>query len=300
MNNNNTTYNYDDYDDDLMSTFRNAIEEQDYDTIESLIDNGMPLNMPDDEYDGITPLIYLISDNNVELVKKLINKGANVNLPSYTGSTPLGSSMKNIEIAKLLIENNADINYKYDNNVSYLMMASFFQYYDFVKLLLQNGAHVNDVDNKGWTALFYAAISYNQEINPNNIKNIISILFDYKIDFTITDKNGHTALYYSRNTNRTKLRPIFGVYMIGYNPEIYEYLHKLIEEKTAELYKMVSSIAIDKNRKYLLPSHVASRITEYSTGLTKQFNKTFKKGGKYRKLSTKKTYKKVYKKKRKL
>ncbi|WP_048197572.1 ankyrin repeat domain-containing protein, partial [Methanocaldococcus sp. FS406-22] len=57
-------------------------------------------------------LIMACQEGDVEKVKELIKKGANVNAKNRFGGTPLQAAVvgNHIEVVKLLIENGADLN----------------------------------------------------------------------------------------------------------------------------------------------------------------------------------------------
>jgi len=66
---------------------------------------------------GESPLHYCLIENKLELVKKLIEIGANVNTVEMSGATPLLHSVRinNLEMALLLVNNDASVDLK-DNN----------------------------------------------------------------------------------------------------------------------------------------------------------------------------------------
>jgi hypothetical protein len=66
------------------------------------------------DFTGQTTLMKAAWDNNLEIVKLLLERGANVNLQRSSGETALMDAVvkNNIEIIKLLIEHGADINIK--------------------------------------------------------------------------------------------------------------------------------------------------------------------------------------------
>jgi ankyrin repeat protein len=80
-------------------------------------------------------------------VKLLIDKKADVNAKTsiYAGSSPLFQASKygHAEVVKLLIENGANVNYKSSGNVTALWEASWLGHADVVRLLLDKGADVN-------------------------------------------------------------------------------------------------------------------------------------------------------------
>lgn len=127
-----------------------------YDKIaEVLIDKGSDINTAGK--DGKTLLHHAESPS---LLKKLIKKGADVNARGEDGLTPLhmAAFSNNFEKAKILIENNANVNIKdYDSHLSplgWLIVDSFDP--DMAKLLISHGAEIPQdlVKQYGLTDLF--------------------------------------------------------------------------------------------------------------------------------------------------
>ena len=141
------------------------IESGDFQTIKKLIESkslDVNYNLEIDEYSKSTPLIeaikykqtniinYLLENNadvnlalgystplveavyyDEQLVRKLIDLGADVNLATESGFTPLMASAgrHNIAIAELLIEKGADIEAKDDDGINALVYASTYNFY---------------------------------------------------------------------------------------------------------------------------------------------------------------------------
>jgi ankyrin repeat protein len=78
-------------------------------------------------FDDTTPLIVAISKGDLEVVKKFIEYGANVNEKS--------------------------------NGMSPLMIAARYNKVEIIKILISKGARLNDRDENGYTALKYAELS---------------------------------------------------------------------------------------------------------------------------------------------
>lgn len=101
-------------------------------------------NVNTHDENGKTPLITAVSENNLKKTKQLIQKGANVNLHETTGlqGTALmyASSIGNIEICKLLLENGAKINAVDKNNDHALNWAAFSGKIPVMKLLIDKNA----------------------------------------------------------------------------------------------------------------------------------------------------------------
>ena len=78
--------------------------------VNDLIERKYPVNRFDDL--GMTPLHYAVQDNRLEVVKRLIEAGANVNAHDdrRIGNTPLSEHVRecSYEMAKVLIDAGAD------------------------------------------------------------------------------------------------------------------------------------------------------------------------------------------------
>jgi len=114
----------------------------------------------------------------LDKIKLLVEKGANVNAKNGNGFTALmeccSGSSSSYEIAKFLIEKGANVNAKDKYGNTPLMHASAFpddSNLEIVKLLVEKGANVNDKHSSGSTALMHAAISSNFHIAKFLIEN---------------------------------------------------------------------------------------------------------------------------------
>lgn len=109
-----------------------------------LINKGADVN-PKDE-GSISPLVYAIMKNHVDIAKLLVEKGANINtyIKALNGCSllSLALQLKNIEIVKLLIENKANVNIrdKGKDGATPLQMAIFMKEKEFIEMLRNAGA----------------------------------------------------------------------------------------------------------------------------------------------------------------
>ncbi|MHC4203403.1 MAG: ankyrin repeat domain-containing protein [Planctomycetota bacterium] len=108
------------------------------------------------------PLCQAVVENNTAIAEYLIDHGATINYPGDWG--PLQESpfmSNNIEMVKLLIARGADIN---DGTWPVLHIAINRRRRDIVELLIQRGADVNAKDTYGCTPLQYAAQTGRTEV----------------------------------------------------------------------------------------------------------------------------------------
>ena len=145
---------------------------------ELLIEKGADIEAKDD--DGINALVYASTYNNEEMVKFLLEKGADANTVceienehTDIASTPLMNAAYrgNTNIINMLLENGADINYTTDYGMTALMMASSFNQFEAAKVLLENNADTSVTDEYGRTALDLSKLE--------DYKDIVELLEKY-------------------------------------------------------------------------------------------------------------------------
>ncbi|MBR0317649.1 MAG: ankyrin repeat domain-containing protein [Synergistaceae bacterium] len=185
-----------------------AIKEGKASTITSLVKMGADPNVFSLLYE--TPLSYAVRANGakVDVVKALINAGADVNY-----RTPLKKAMDdmpgffsdyqpNPEVIKTLIEAGADVNAKNDSGETVLMYAAAnTDSFKAIKVLIDSGADINAKDKLGKNVLMYAG----QELDSS--REFITFLINSGIDVNSKDKYGATALMhaaYHRSLNGVK------------------------------------------------------------------------------------------------
>ncbi len=158
-----------------------------------LIDMGADIHVKDKN--GRTPLL-LASYDRPDIVKMLIEKGANLNVKeNNNGESPLYiASDENIEIVRILLEAGADVNIKNKNENTPLHNACGWNMYDIAVLLIQYRANVNAISSANWRPIHYAAYDGSTEL--------IKLLIDSGADVNVV---GDMAL-----TN-------YGNTVIGYN-----------------------------------------------------------------------------------
>ncbi|ORX75076.1 ankyrin, partial [Anaeromyces robustus] len=124
---------------------------------------------------GETLLNYAIKKNNIELVKYLIEHGANSNKKNKQGITPLICAIKKIDrshsesfkkaVIHMLVEHGADINnHGGKGGKTPLIYAIVYENEDIVKYLIENGSNINKSDFNGKLPLDYAIESQNKNI----------------------------------------------------------------------------------------------------------------------------------------
>lgn len=110
---------------------------------------------------GLTPLSHAIACNCPEMVKMLINVGANVNMRNFKGHTPLclACDKDNLEFAKMLIESGASLEASTKDGETPLLLACKKSNLELVKYLISKGADINAKTAFG-TSVLCSAILY--------------------------------------------------------------------------------------------------------------------------------------------
>ena len=125
-----------------------------------IVDLFMAAGMDPDVRDttGVTPLMRLAMEGNVDAAQRLIAKGAEVNAKDNTGDTALmgGAGYGRTAIVQLLVEKRAEMNAQANDGGTALIQAALNSYPAIVKLLIDHGANVNAKTKSGKTALSYA------------------------------------------------------------------------------------------------------------------------------------------------
>jgi len=137
-----------------------------------------------------SPLSRAIADEDIEAVRDLIMKGANVNAKeeTYSNITPLFVAVENgnVEIVRILLDFGAKVNRRDGSKQTPLMRLDQDATPELVELLMRYGAKMNLVDDEGDTALIIAARSASTAV--------IQALIDAGADVNVANKEGVTAL----------------------------------------------------------------------------------------------------------
>ena len=129
-----------------------AVQNRDVSTIKRLLAAGADVNIKDE--DGFTPLQYAAYKEEAEL---LVANGADVNTKDKNGWSILHTSSDFlVPLAKVVIENGANLDAKTPDGSTPLHHAILHSENILAKLLIDNGADVNAIDNDGWVPLHYA------------------------------------------------------------------------------------------------------------------------------------------------
>jgi len=120
--------------------------------------NAKPDLVSSRDGNGDTPLHHAAARGHLDIAKLLLSNNAPVNATNSVGETPLHSAAATgrTELAELLLVNHANANAKANNGETPLHLAAYSGHKEVARLLLANNAEVNARDNDGATPLHRA------------------------------------------------------------------------------------------------------------------------------------------------
>ena len=215
--------------------------------VKLLLDHGVDVNCTDKN--GYTPLLASCECKNKDIVKLLLARGADINIKGpwrFQGSFATACLNNDVEMIKLLINHNVDMNQKGLNGLTGFMVACYksrlkviyflidkidledidntsntalilscqWRATKSIKILLQNKANVNHKNKYGHNCFLIACM--------HNYKDIVLILINYKADlyqrcikeYSWGEYDGYTGFMiacFNKHYNIVKLLMINGV-----------------------------------------------------------------------------------------
>jgi hypothetical protein len=140
---------------------------------------------------GRTQLHHCAMNGFTTSVKRLLSiRNINVNVKDdWRGYTPLHCAAENghVEIARLLLENGAEVNVRNEHGSSPLHSSAYHGHVDILHLLVENGADLEAQDVDGERALHWAVLH-------GNLPFIQELISRYHVDINARRKDGRTAL----------------------------------------------------------------------------------------------------------
>ncbi|MFP3016488.1 MAG: ankyrin repeat domain-containing protein [Wolbachia sp.] len=134
-------------------------------------------------------LLTAVQDGDLDKVKSLVSQNANVNTTDMYSWTPLhwAAFKDRLEIAKFLIEKNADIDAedKGPYGKKPIHVAAENNSKDIIELFLSKGVGINDTDKQGYTPLHYAAWRGRLEVAKFLIEEYANSIFKYNNGSTL-------------------------------------------------------------------------------------------------------------------
>ena len=163
-----------------------------------LINTGSDINHKNNHQQ--TPLIVMLdsygcTDNKFETAKILVNAGCDVNCVDIRGNSALRQAIRDAKIIRLLIDAGADVNLKYINDQTFLMLLLQKENIDdkytdvIIELLYISKKTLCDIDTNGKTAYDYYIENNWQILDKYQLKILKG---DIMVNNIKSARNNHT------------------------------------------------------------------------------------------------------------
>jgi len=178
------------------SIFDLAIEQNDSELWCALIKRGYSFDANQLRRGGQTLLLWAIRNAQLDVVRILIDKKANIEAIDENGQTVLMFAVNkgNVSIISLLLDSGVNIESADQFGDTVLMKAASAGNFDVVKLLLDYHANINVVNEFGHTALMYAI--------KNKKIDVIELLIDKGANPYLESKVGLNAFDHAENDSK--------------------------------------------------------------------------------------------------
>ncbi|OWF52231.1 uncharacterized protein LOC110448031 [Mizuhopecten yessoensis] len=177
----------------------------------------------------VAPIVMASALGNNDIVKVLLDNGADVNMTIRGGETPLHHAAKegHLDVVQTLLDKQADLNAQDEKGERSLTLAAQNGHADVVKYLLKCGADMYHKNHFGFDSWYYAMAQHNEivlrvltehytNLRSNTIKvksplciaaslgncPMIKILLKMRVDPEETDENGNTFIHHAAINNQ--------------------------------------------------------------------------------------------------
>ena len=159
-----------------LTLLHTAVNRSHKDVIKILLGKGADPNIPNGM--GWTPFHVAANNDNEDVFQLLLNGGGDLNMPTSCGWTLLHLAIRTNSLARieLLLQRGADINEKTDGGLTALHLAAKRGFNDVVIYLLDKGALPHKINKKSYWAHGYTPTSIAQRFGHTDT---VKILMNY-------------------------------------------------------------------------------------------------------------------------
>ena len=179
------------------SALRFAVFAERADIVKALLEGGADVNKANK--DGATPLSASTNHSSAEIALILLGAGANPDAADIEGWTALMFTAEQ-SVAKALLNAGANPNMVNKEGLTALMFAAGKGNLEVAKVLLDTGANLNVMDIEGWTALMFVAEQGNPEI--------AKVLLNAGANPNMAENKGWTALMLALANEHSKVAKV--------------------------------------------------------------------------------------------
>ncbi|KAK0067730.1 ankyrin repeat protein [Biomphalaria pfeifferi] len=171
-----------------------CVANENLDLIKELVQSGADVNIVD--ANGDTPLFHACAKNSLGIINYLLTNGAKINAQNNFGKTPIFVAVekKQLELVNVLLEHGADINICDEAKDTLVSKAIKCQSSDIVTLLLNRGADTNAITKDGDTILTLLLKTLKNSFEREKGENIFKSSLQQTVDINRKDVHGNTAL----------------------------------------------------------------------------------------------------------
>jgi Ankyrin repeats (3 copies)/Carboxypeptidase regulatory-like domain/Ankyrin repeats (many copies) len=171
-----------------MSPLSTAVQNDDLDLVKNLIIRGARVNLKEKDDRNATPLFIAVENGNIEIAEVLLRFGAKANARDTGGQTPLMwiDSDASPELIELLVRYGARLDFADHDGNTAITIAADDADAPVVKALIAAGAEVDHQNNDGETALMKAA-------RGDNLESVRALLLA-GANVNLKNTDGETAL----------------------------------------------------------------------------------------------------------
>ena len=146
-------------------------------------------------------LFNYVQNNDYEKLVSLIENQDSIDLNKLNeeGKSPIFIAVENdnLQITKLLIKNNINIHYIYDDTISILGLSILKGNKEIIKLILNSDSLIDNICYKNQTPLIYA-------VNQSD-SNLTKFFINLKANINLKDSLGNTAIFYASDLKTFQL-----------------------------------------------------------------------------------------------
>ncbi|KAE8615912.1 hypothetical protein XENTR_v10008662 [Xenopus tropicalis] len=181
--------------------FKKALTTGNVKIVEQLLNSG--LNVECCFLFGWTPLMYAASVANLEMIRLLLDRGANASFEKdkfsvlMAACTAQAGEEKIVKCVDLLLSRNADPNIACRKQMTPIMYSAREGHLQVVSLLVAHGADINAQDENDYTGLAWAA--------HDGRKNMVLKMLELGADKTLSTKKGETPAEIARKLNHLEI-----------------------------------------------------------------------------------------------
>ncbi|WP_187387501.1 ankyrin repeat domain-containing protein [Weissella muntiaci] len=196
----------------VAGTLLEATKQADLNRVKKLLTNST-VQVDEVDHESNTALAIAVQKNDVQIAKVLIDHGADINYQNKISDSPYlyAGAQGRTEILAYMLEHSQpdeQIHNRFGGNA--LIPAAEKGHIDNVRLLLADGReNINHQNNFGYTALIEAVALRD---GSETYQEIVRILLENGADQSIRDNDGKTALDYANQYNYVAIRALLIAY----------------------------------------------------------------------------------------